>query len=157
LPILREVGNRAGEAATLNNMGLVYQATGQPQQALQQFQQALSITRKVGDRAGEATTLNNMGLVYQATGHPQQALQQYQQALPILREVGNRAVEATTRSNIAVLLYKHFNRQQEAIPFMEQAIAILVEAGLSHDGAGLKVDDLRKVLQIMQSGAPLGG
>ncbi len=50
----------------------------------------------------------------------------------------------------------HFNRQQEAITSMEQAIAILVEAGLPQDGAGQKVDDLQSLLQIMQSGIPLG-
>ena len=157
LPITREVGDRAGEAATLNNIGYVYRVTGHPQQALQKYQEALPIRREVGDRAGEATTLNNMGALYQATGQPQQALQKCLEALPIRREVGDRAVESTTCSNIAVLLYMHFNRQKEAITFMERAIAILVKAGLPQDEAGQKVEDLRNVLQTMQSGPRLKG
>ena len=60
LPLMREVGDRAGEAATLNNMAAVYRATGQPQRALELYEQALPLRREVGDRAGEATTLNNM-------------------------------------------------------------------------------------------------
>ena len=56
LPIRREVGDRAGEAATLNNIGLVYDGLGDRQRALDYYQQALPILREVGDRAGEAVT-----------------------------------------------------------------------------------------------------
>ena len=65
---MREVGDRAGEAATLNNIGLVYHGLGEPQRALEYFGQALPITREVGDRAGEAATLNNIGAVYRRSG-----------------------------------------------------------------------------------------
>ena len=61
LPIRREVGDRAGEAATLNNIGCVYYGLGDRQRALEYYEQALPILREVGDRAGEATTLNNIG------------------------------------------------------------------------------------------------
>ena len=38
LPIQREVGDRAGEAATLNNIGLVYDGLGEPERALDYYQ-----------------------------------------------------------------------------------------------------------------------
>ena len=44
LPIRREVGDRAGEAATLNNIGAVYDGLGEPQRALEYYGQALPIT-----------------------------------------------------------------------------------------------------------------
>ena len=68
LPVTREVGDRAGEAATLNNIGGVYRGLGEPQRALEYYGQALPITREVGDRAGEAATLNNIGGVYRRSG-----------------------------------------------------------------------------------------
>ncbi|MDT9298605.1 MAG: tetratricopeptide repeat protein, partial [Arthrospira platensis PCC 7345] len=68
LTISREVRDRRGEATTLNNIGGVYGAIGEPQEALTYYQQALTIRREVRDRAGEATTLNNIGLVYSAIG-----------------------------------------------------------------------------------------
>ena len=80
---MREVGDRAGEAATLNNIGAVHDALGQRQRALEYYGQALPIRREVGDRAGEAATLNNIGLVHDALGQPQRALEYYGQALPI--------------------------------------------------------------------------
>jgi Tfp pilus assembly protein PilF len=43
------VGNRAGQAITLNNIGLVYSNAGQPDKALEYYQQALPISEEVGD------------------------------------------------------------------------------------------------------------
>ena len=44
----REVGDRAGEAVTLNNMAEVYHTTGRPRRALELFEQALPLMREVG-------------------------------------------------------------------------------------------------------------
>jgi len=63
---MREVGDRAGEGTTLNNLAALYQDSGQPQRALSLYEQALSIMREVGDRAGETTILNNLAAVYQS-------------------------------------------------------------------------------------------
>jgi tetratricopeptide (TPR) repeat protein len=64
------VGDRAGVATTLNNIGAVYHSISQPQEALKYYNQALPIVREVGDRAGVATTLNNIGAVYSSISHP---------------------------------------------------------------------------------------
>ena len=53
LPIQEAVGDQAGLATTLNNIGVVYDGLGQLQDALQYYQQALPITEAVGDRAGK--------------------------------------------------------------------------------------------------------
>ncbi|MEU8186652.1 tetratricopeptide repeat protein, partial [Micromonospora carbonacea] len=86
LTFYRQAGDRAGEAATLNNIGHVYDNLGDRQRALDHYHQALPITREVGYRAGEATTLNNIGHVYDNLGDRQRALDHYHQALPITRE-----------------------------------------------------------------------
>jgi tetratricopeptide (TPR) repeat protein len=128
LPIIREVGDRAGEAVTLNNIAEVYRATGQPERALELYEQALPLMREVGDRAGEATTLNNMALVYQATGQPQRALELYEQALPLMREVGDRAGEAATLNNMA-LVYRATGQPKRALELYEQALPLMREVG----------------------------
>ena len=155
LPIMREVGNRAGEAITLNNMALVYGDIGQPTQALALYEQALPIRREVGDRAGEATTLNNMASVYGRIGQPTQALALYEQALPITHEVGNRAGEATTLSNMAVFLYTDLKCKEDAMLSMGQAIQVLQQTGLTHDAAGGTLEQYETLLQMMQRGLPL--
>jgi hypothetical protein len=62
LPIWREVGNRRGETATLNNLGRVYSDLGEKNKALEFDYQALSIWREVEDRRGEAFALKNAPL-----------------------------------------------------------------------------------------------
>src|SRR5215470_15832496 len=47
----RVVGDRGNEAATLNNIGLVYDGLGERQRALDYYGLALPIARDVGDRA----------------------------------------------------------------------------------------------------------
>ena len=71
---MRSMGDRTGEATTLNNIGLVYHNISQPQEALKYYNQALPISRSVGDRDGEAATLNNISLVYRDISQPQEAL-----------------------------------------------------------------------------------
>src|SRR5664279_1774827 len=83
LTIHREVGDRAGEATTLNNIGHVHNVRGDQDTALTYYQQALPIQREVGDRRGEATTLNNIGLVHSSRGDHGTALTYYQQAPPL--------------------------------------------------------------------------
>src|SRR6266481_736891 len=84
-----EVDDRAGEAATLNNMAEVYHATGQPRRALELYEQALPLRREVGDRAGEATTLSNMALLLsQDLNRQQDAINAMQQAIAVLDETG---------------------------------------------------------------------
>lgn len=50
LSLRRQVGDRAGAATTLNNIGLVYDALRKKQQALDHYNQALPLLRRVGDR-----------------------------------------------------------------------------------------------------------
>ncbi|MDT9221999.1 MAG: tetratricopeptide repeat protein, partial [Limnospira sp. PMC 1240.20] len=54
LPLLRAVEDRGGEAATLNNIGAVYDSLGEKQTALDYYNQALPLLRAVEDRGGEA-------------------------------------------------------------------------------------------------------
>ncbi len=135
LPIREEVGDRAGLATTLNNIGAVYDNLGQRQEALRYYQRALPIQEEVGNRAELARTLNNIGLVYDNLGQRQEALSYYQRALPIYEEVGNRAELAVTLNNIG-LVYDHLGQRQEALRTYQQALPITEEVG---DRAGLAV------------------
>ena len=60
LLIRREVGDRAGEGATLNNIGVVYHAQGLHEQALENYQQALVIAREVDHGALEENILDHI-------------------------------------------------------------------------------------------------
>ena len=151
LPLVRKAGNRTGESTLLSNMAMVFQTQRQNDRALDYNQQALSIMREIKNRPGEGITLNNLGRLYQNTGQFKQALDSYQQALPIMREIGNHAIESIILKNMAALLNDHLNRQAEALSCMEQAIAVLEQAGLKQDALGRTVEDLRQVLDGMRT------
>jgi len=124
---------------------------GSPHRALDLFEQALPILRQVGDRAGEAVTLNNMGEVYRATDQPERALELYEQVLPIMREVGDRPGEAATLANLAFTLHRGLGRTAEAIPRVQQSIAIFKDYHLPQDSAGQSLADHEAFLAELQA------
>jgi tetratricopeptide (TPR) repeat protein len=127
LAISQALGDRSGEATSLNNIGKVHDDLGEKQKALEYYTQALAIIRAVGDRDGEATTLNNIGKVYSDLGENQKALEYYTQALALRRVVGDRAGEATTLNNIGYV-YDALGEKQKALEYYTQAQAI-IQAG----------------------------
>ena len=60
LVICREIGDRAGEAYTLNHIGAEYESHGQYDQALNQYQLALVIARDIGDKVLVEAVLGNI-------------------------------------------------------------------------------------------------
>ena len=81
------MGDRSGEATTLNNIGLVYSDLGQKQEALKFYNQSLPLRRAVGDREGEAITLSNIGVLYRDINRPTDAIKNLEQSLTIILEM----------------------------------------------------------------------
>ncbi len=128
MPLRRQVGDKAGEAATLNNIGRVYSALGDQQKALDYYNQSLPLRRQVGDKAGEAATLNNIGRVYSALGDQQKALDYYNQSLPLRRQVGDKAGEAVTLNNIGAV-YSALRDKQKALDYLNQSLPLRRQVG----------------------------
>ena len=104
LPIRREVGDRAGEATTLNNIGAVYDGLGRPAAGAGVLPAGAADPpggRRPGRRGRHAEQHRRACTTGWGTG--QAALDYYEQALPIRREVGDRAGEATTLNNIGAV------------------------------------------------------
>ena len=141
--IRRDLGNRAGEGATLNNIALVYYAQGRYEAALTFFEEALVIRRDVGDRAGVGATFNNIGLVYAAQGRYEAALTIYEEALAIRRDVDDRAGEGDTLNNIAGVYYAQ-GRYEAALTTYEEALTISREVG-DRAGEGTTLNNIAAV------------
>ncbi len=109
------MGDRAGEGATLNNIGVVYDDQGRYAEALEALRAGAGHrARRWATGPARATTLNNIGVVYDDQGRYAEALETYQQALAIVREVGDRAGEGATLNNIGVV-YDSQGRYAEAL------------------------------------------
>jgi hypothetical protein len=80
LAAYRSVKDRAGEAAMLNNMGVVYNSLGEREKALEYYKQALAIGQELNNRASQSTTLNNVGKIYEGVGDKAIAQEFYDQS-----------------------------------------------------------------------------
>ena len=123
LAIRREIGDRAGEAHSLGNLGNAYYSLGEYQQAIELLQQSLAIRREIGDRAGEASCLGNLGNAYYSLGEYQQAIELLEQSLAIRREIGDRAGEANSLRKLG-LIYHSLKQYEESLYFYDEAITI---------------------------------
>ena len=152
MAIRRQVGDRAGEGGTLNNIGGVYDNQGNYGEALRYYKQSLAIRRQVGDRAGEGTTLNNIGGVYRAQGNYGEALRYYEQSLAISRQVGDRAGEGITLSNIGATLARQENYLDALLP-LNEAFNLFESLGLTFRSDSVK-EWIQGVLRAFKATAP---
>src|ERR1022692_3915177 len=122
---LRDAG---AEALCLHQIGSIYYNLGEPQKALDYYNQALTLRRAAGDGVGEVSTLNNIGNVYSGLGEQQKALDYYSQALPLLRAVGDRARQAAMLTNIGNV-YADLGEKQKALDHFNQALPLARAVG----------------------------
>ncbi|MBZ0281447.1 MAG: CHAT domain-containing protein [Anaerolineae bacterium] len=143
------------ELEALNNMAMVYSATGQPGKALELYEMALPIRRAVGDRAGEATTLNGLASLLMRMERYQDALPIFEESIALERQVQHYSGEVAGLVGLSLLLYQHLDQPQAAAEALEMGISILERIGLPQDAAGQTPKQLRQLLTAMRSGTNL--
>ena len=129
------MGDRAGEATTLNNIGVVYRRLGENQKALDYYTQALPLERATGDRVKRPHTLNNMGDLYSALGEKQEALTYYNQSLPLSRAVQDPLLEGQILGTL-MGYWKGFQKPGLAALFGKQAIDRFQQVRRNIEGPG---------------------
>src|SRR6266511_86198 len=123
LELYQRAGASREEAATLNDIGWVYESLGEMRKALEKYNEALPIRRVAGDRRGEAVTLNSIGAVYQSLGETRKALEKYNEALSISQAIGDRSMEGRTLHNIGAA-YNSLGEAQKALEMYNEALPI---------------------------------
>jgi tetratricopeptide (TPR) repeat protein len=74
LKLVREVGERSGEAMTLNNLALALGYAGDDQGALDRFEEAAAILRELHDHHHEGQVVANLGFLLGRRGRREEAL-----------------------------------------------------------------------------------
>lgn len=82
---LKDPGLRA---ASLNNLALVYGASGETEQAINAAEAALALCAAIGDRHHEAALHNNLADLLHATGQREEAMSHLKKAVAIFSEIG---------------------------------------------------------------------
>ena len=100
LAIQQQIGDKAGEGATLNNISQVFKAQGDYETALSYLKQSLAIQRQIGDKAGLCATLFNMGHIHLQNEQPQDAVSAWLTVYRIAKEI-NLAQALQALANLA--------------------------------------------------------
>jgi len=88
LAIQEEIGDKAGEGTTLNNISQIYKAQGDYTTALEYLTKSLAIQKEIGDKAGMCATLFNMGHISSSEDEKSKALAYWVKAYNIAKEIG---------------------------------------------------------------------
>jgi tetratricopeptide (TPR) repeat protein len=88
LSIFRDLGDRGGEAETLNERGTLHRVSGDLAQAEGCHQRALELARAFASSWDEAHALAGLGRCALAVGHAAKAADMLRQALEIFQRIG---------------------------------------------------------------------
>ncbi len=106
LALWQEIGGSPrDEAATLANIGVIYNSLGQFELALDPFREALRLMKLAGSRSGRAATLGGLAFAHLQLGQSDLALEELSQALALRRESKDARGEAVTLNELGNLYY----------------------------------------------------
>lgn len=139
--------DRLAEAAKLLQQGIDQAQVGQFREAIQLWEQSLSIYRAVGDRFGEGAALGNLGNAASGLGDYRQAIDFYRQSIAIFRAMSSRSSEGIMLSNLGDA-YRSLGDYRQAITFQEQSLAIARDLG-NRLGEGIALSSLGNAYQSL--------
>jgi CHAT domain-containing protein/tetratricopeptide (TPR) repeat protein len=147
LSLWRSLGDRSGEAGTLNSAAQVFNSLGEKQKALDYFQQALSLWKEVGDGKGQAIALSGIGAVHYTLGDHHQALGYLKQSLLLFQSLKDAGGEAKRLNDIGVI-YSALGEPQEALKYYQQALPMLRAVG-ERGGEASALNNIGAAFRVM--------
>ncbi|MEW5717494.1 MAG: tetratricopeptide repeat protein [Chloroflexota bacterium] len=145
LAIRQQIGDKAGEGTTLNNISALYHAQGDYETALTYLKQSLAISQQIGDLQGQGTTLNNISALYHAQGDYETALTYLKQSLAIWQQIGDKAGEGATLNNISQI-YDAQGDYATALTYLKQSLAIRQQIG-DKAGEGTTLNNISQIFK----------
>jgi tetratricopeptide (TPR) repeat protein len=99
------LGDKPGQAAALDRIGIIHRNAARFRDALAYHQEALDINREIGDLGGVAKELGNAGIALGLLGRHSEEMSYLRQALDIYRQSDDLRGEAITLNNIGTIQY----------------------------------------------------
>src|SRR5829696_1303886 len=121
--IAERLGDEQNSAFAVYQLGVVHYSLGEYQQALELFEQHLSLELVKHDRAMTARTLNSIGTIKRFFGDNVSALDYVQRSMRLAEEAGDKKILSNALNNIGVI-----NRDQgnyaRALEYFEKSLAL---------------------------------
>jgi len=116
----RTLRDAAGEADTLNSIGIVHFNLLDKEKAYSYLEQALPLWRSAGDLQGEANTLNNIGQLYASL---EKAVDYHSRALQLWLTIADHRGEALTLFYMADA-YSRLQNKEKTLDCFERALKV---------------------------------
>ena len=129
LGLFQALGDQAGEAQALMELGLNYRRLGRPLQAIGALRANLDIRQQLEDALGSADAMSWLGIALMYQQNLKEAEQLFRQALRLFRQLGSRYHEAATLMHLSWLQI-HTGEILVARELVEQAKVLEREFGL---------------------------
>jgi eukaryotic-like serine/threonine-protein kinase len=117
------VDNQEQKGTILHVLGAAYSNLSKPDDALQNYQQALEIRRKLGEKKGIADSLNMIAITYDGLAKSDLALKNYNDALRIYREIGDKQDTGAVLLNLGQF-YDDRGKYDEALKLLKESLQI---------------------------------
>jgi signal transduction histidine kinase len=149
LSLSRRLNFKSGEIKALNNIGIVYDVTGEYDSALFYYDLSLRISKAFNNKKQIANTLNNIGLVEWNKGEYEKALTDYLSSLRLFEEINHLKGQANTLSNIG-LIYFDLKKYEQSLKYHLNSLKIREEIkdeygiGVSLTNIGMTYSELKQ-------------
>lgn len=110
-------------AATINNIGFLYQDLGKTYLALDYYHKSLKIQEELNDKNGLADTYNNIGIIHKNQGSISLALEYLHKSLQMAKELGDTSSMASTFNNLGVI-YQNEGELELALEYHQYGLEI---------------------------------
>jgi tetratricopeptide (TPR) repeat protein len=124
----RSDSNRICETYALIDLGEVYQAVSQLDDAFMMFQKALTLARDLGERALEACALNDLGFLHLRQGQYVEAIERLLMALPLSSGAQRGRLEGVIEVNLSRACAE-MRRYEQALKHAERSLVFRRQAG----------------------------
>jgi predicted ATPase/class 3 adenylate cyclase len=121
LPIYEELGDLAGQASVLNNLGIEAYYEGRWDDALDLYEQSRDLRRRTGDVTQVAVQTNNIGEILSDQGRLSEAEKLFRQAMHVADASGHELTSQVARSNLGRAAARS-GRFDEAVELLEAAL-----------------------------------
>lgn len=149
LTLYRSIGDQAGIAACLNNLGNIARARKDYQRALQLYEESLVIHQRQNNRFGESVTLGNLAMVAFARGDRTLARQYLELGQQIDRELGDQFSLAYSLYALGGLALVE-ERMEEADELFREALRLANETGYTPDAVAARIGLARLAIRRNQ-------
>ena len=126
LDIYIQIDNKRGIGSAYNNIGLVYQFSGNKKEAIEYFEKSKELCVETSNRKGEAGALNDIGNIFNDWGDYPTALDYFQKSLNIYKKIEDKPGISFYLNNIG-LIHNDMNELEKAQEYFEKILLIQEE------------------------------